>query len=407
ATFFPTLGINPIAGRFFTPEEDKFGNERVVVLSTALWKRLYSSNIAALNNSIQLNGDNYQLIGVAPEGIEEIYPNVDFWVPMAFSPRELSEERRGSLAYTMLARLKPGTTINHAQDVMTGVARNISSSDPDIFNIEVRPLTEEYVSDVRRPLFVLLCAVVAVLLISCVNVANLLLARATVRGHEIAVRAALGAGRSRIIRQLLTESLLIALLGGAVGMVLAFWGTKALLALAPSDLPRLNGVQLDLRILLLSFGVSLACGVIFGLAPALTASKTNLVTSLKDSERTDTPGAARQWLRRTFVIAEVAIALVLLISAGLLVRSFGKLLDVRPGFDPHNVLTLRMSLPGGGRYDKAKQVAAFYDDVIARVSALPGVVHAGAAYQTPFTPGADNSVFSIRGRQRGPGEPPP
>src|ERR1044072_2939599 len=165
---------------------------------------------------------------------------------MAFSPRERSEERRGSLAYTMLARLQPGTTLNHAQDVMTGVARNISGSDPDSFNIEVRSLTDEYVSDVRRPLFVLLCAVIAVLLISCANVANLLLARATVRGHEIAVPAALGAGRGGIVRQLLTESLLIALLGGALGMLLAVWGTKALLALAPSNLPRLNAVQIDL-----------------------------------------------------------------------------------------------------------------------------------------------------------------
>ncbi len=406
ATFFPTLGINPVAGRFFTPEEDKFGNERVAVLSAALWKRLYNSNTAALNNSIQLNGDNYQLIGVAPEGIEEIYPNVDFWVPMAFSPRELSEERRGSLAYTMLARLKPGTTLKHAQDVMTGVAKNTSGSDPDIFNIEVRSLTDEYVSDLRRPLFVLLCAVIAVLLISCANVANLLLARATVRGHEIAVRAALGAGRGRIIQQLLTESLVIAVIGGAFGILLAFWGTKALLALAPSTLPRVSGVQIDLRILLLSLGASLLCGMIFGLVPALTASKTNLVSSLKESEAKDTASGTRLWLRRTFVVAEVAIALVLLISAGLLVRSFSKVLDVKPGFDAQDVLTLRMSLPNA-QYDKMTKVAAFYDNVIARVSSLPGVIHAGAAYQTPFTPGADNSVFSIRGRQANPGDPPP
>jgi putative ABC transport system permease protein len=406
ATFFPTLGINPIAGRFFTPEEDKFGNERVVVLSTALWKRLYSSNSGVLGSSIQLNGDNYQLIGVAPETIEEIYPNVDFWVPMAFSPRELSAERRGSLAYTMLARLQQETTLKHAQDVMTGVARNISGSDPDIFNIEVRSLTDEYVSDVRRPLFVLLCAVIAVLLISCANVANLLLARATVRGHEIAVRAALGAGRGRIIRQLLTESLVIAFLGGALGILLAFWGTRALLALAPSTLPRLGGVQVDLRILLISLGASLVCGVIFGLVPALTASKTNLVSSLKESERTDSANTTRQWLRKTFVVTEVAIALVLLISAGLLVRSFSKVLNVKPGFNSQNVLTLRMSLPGA-QYDNETKVAAFYDNVLARVAALPGVLHAGAAYQTPFTPGADNSIFSIRGRHAGPGAPPP
>ena len=406
ASFFPTLGINPVAGRFFNPEEDRFGNERVVVLSAGLWKRLFNSNNAVLNNAIQLNGENYQLIGVAPEGIEEIYPNVDLWIPMAFSERELSEERRGSLAYTMVARLKRGTNINQAQSIMSGVARNISRKDPASFNIEVRSLTDEYVSDVRRPLFLLLCAVLAVLLISCANVANLLLARATVRSHEIAVRAALGAGRSRIVRQLLTESLLIAVLGGAFGMLLALWGTRALLALAPSALPRLNGVHLDVRILLFSFGISLVCGVVFGLVPALTASKTNLVSSLKESERTDSGGITRQWMLRTFVVAEVAMALVLLISGGLLVRSFGKLLNVRPGFDPHNVITLRLSLPST-QYNNAAKVAAFYDSVLARISSLPGVLHAGAAFQTPFTTGGDNSMFFIRGWQASPNDPPP
>ncbi len=404
ATFFPTLGVNPAAGRFFIPEEDRIGNERAVVLSTALWKRLFASNPSILDSSIQLNANSYRIVGVAPEGLQEMYPNIDLWVPMAFTPRELSEERRGSLAYTMLARLKQGTTLQQAQTSMTAIAHNMAGTDPDIFNIEVRSLTDEYVSDVRKPLFVLLCAVIAVLLISCVNVANLLLARATVRGHEIAVRAALGAGRSRIVRQLLTESLLIALIGGVLGMLLAVWGTKVLLALAPSELPRLSAVQVDLRILLLTIGASLVCGVIFGLVPALTASKTNLVSSLKESERTDS--GTRQRLRRTFVVAEVAIALVLLISGGLLVRSFGKLLEVRPGFDPQNTLTLRMTLPGE-QYNRAVKVAAFYDQVLARVSALPGVQHAAAAYQTPFTPGADNSMFSIRDRHARPGDPPP
>ena len=398
ASFFSTLGINPFAGRFFNPEEDRFGNEHVAVLSAALWKRLFNSNTAVLNNPIQLNGASYQIIGIAPEGIEEIYPNVDLWIPMAFSPLELSEERRGSLAYTMIARLKRGTTIKQAQNIMSGVAQSIAGNEFGSFGIEVRSLTDEYVSDVRRPLFVLLCAVLVVLLISCANVANLLLARATVRTREIAVRVALGAGRTRIVRQLLTESLLIAVLGGALGMLLAFWGTKALLALAPSTLPRVSGVHLDLRIFLFSLGVSLVCGAIFGLVPALTASKTDLVSSLKDSERTDSAGASRQWLRRAFVVAEVSMAVILVISAGLLVRSFEKLLDVRPGFDAHNILTLRLSLPGA-QYNKAAKVAAFYDDVLGRVSGLPGVVHAAAAFQTPFTPGGDNSIFSIRGRE--------
>ena len=406
ASFFPTLGINPVAGRFFNPEEDKFGNERVAVLSAALWKRLFNSNNAVLSNPIQLNGDNYQLIGVAPEGIEEIYPQVDLWIPMAFSARELSEERRQSLGYTMLARLKRGTNISQAQSIMSGVARNIGEKELGSFNIEVRSLTDEYVSDVRRPLFVLLCAVVAVLLISCANIANLLLARATARGHEIAVRVALGAGRSRIVRQLLTESFLIAVLGGAFGMLLALWGTKALLALAPSNLPRLNGVHLDIRILLFSFTISLVCGVIFGLVPALTASRTNLVSSLKESERTDSAGVTRQRLRRTFVVAEVAIALMLLICAGLLVRSFSKVLDVHPGFDPHNVLTLRLSLPGT-QYNTAAKEDAFYDSLLPGIASLPGVLHAAAAFQTPFTPGGDNSIFAIRGLQRGPNDPPP
>ncbi|HTG85925.1 MAG TPA: ABC transporter permease [Pyrinomonadaceae bacterium] len=405
ATFFPTLGINPVAGRFFKPEEDQIGNERVVVLSTALWKRLFSSDTNVFNNSIQLNADRYQVIGIAPAEIEEMYPNIDLWVPMAFTPRELSEERRESLVYTMVARLQQGTSLQRAQDIMTNVARNTGAKDPNIFNIEVRSISDEYLSDVRRPLFVLLCAVIAVLLISCANVANLLLARATVRGHEIAVRAALGAGRMRIIRQLLTESLLIAVVGGVFGIVFAVWGTKALLALAPADLPRLSVVQVDLRILVISLGASLVCGVIFGIVPALTASKTDLVSSLKESDRTDS--GSRHWLRRTFVVAEAALALVLLISAGLLVRSFGKLLDVKPGFDPQNVITLRLSLPGGPQYDKAKKVAAFYDAVLERVSGLPGVQHVGAAYQTPFTPGADNSTFHIRGWHPDPGDPPP
>jgi predicted permease len=405
ASFFPTLGLNPAVGRFFALEEDQVGNEHVAVLSYAFWKRAYNSNTGVLSSTIQLSGESYRVIGVAPEGIEEIYARFDLWIPMAFTARELSEERRGSLAYTMLARLTRGTNISQAQSVMTGLARKIAGSQPNDFNIEVRSLTDEYVSDVRKPLFVLLCAVVAVLLISCANVASLSLARASVRTHEIAVRAALGAGRMRIIRQLLTESLLLAALGGAIGILFAAWGTRALLSLAPRDLPRLGLVHLDLRVLLISFAVSLACGVIFGLVPALTASRTNLVNSLKESERTDSASAVRNRLRRAFVIAEVAAAFVLLVCAGLLVRSFSKLLDVRPGFDPHNVLTLRISLPST-QYTSAAKVAEFYDSLLPRISGLPGVTHAAAAFQPPFMQN-DNSIFMIRGWHADPNTPPP
>jgi putative ABC transport system permease protein len=219
------------------------------------------------------------------------------------------------------------------------------------------------------------------------------------------VRAALGAGRGRIIRQLLTESVLIAVFGGSLGMLLALWGTKALLALAPTDLPRLNAVQLDVRVLLVTLGISLVCGVIFGLVPAITASRTNLVSTLKESERTDS-GLARQRLRRVLVISEVATALVLLVAAGLLEKSFQKILDVRPGFDQHNVITMRVSLPGT-QYDSAAKVAGFYDGVLTRIAGLPGVVHAASAFQTPFTPGGDNSMFSIRNRVAGANDPAP
>jgi len=405
ASFFPMLGINPIAGRMFNAEEDRVGGEHVVVLSETLWRRIFSSNPSVINSSIQLNGESYQIVGVAPRGIEEIYPNLDLWIPMAFTERELSEGRRLSLFLQMVARLKKGTNTKQAQAIMTGVARSIGGKDSS-FGIEVRSLNDEYVSDVRRPLFVLLCAVLVLLLISCANVANLLLARASVRGREIAVRAALGAGRWRIVQQLLTESLLIAIIGGVLGILFAFWGTKAILALAPSTLPRVSAVHLDLRVLLFSVLVTIASGLVFGIVPAVTASKTNLVSSLKDAERGDSAGSSRQWLRRGFVVSEVALALVLLISAGLFVRSFGKLLEVKPGFDPHNVLTLRLALPGS-QYDKGTKIDAFYDDALARISALPGVEHAATAFQTPFTSGGDNSIFSIRDRRAGPDAPPP
>jgi putative ABC transport system permease protein len=405
ATFFSMLGVTPVAGRFFTEEDDRFGNQHVIVLSSRLWKRLFNIDGGVLERTIQLDGESHQIVGVAPADLEQLYPKTDLWVPMAFSPTELSEQRRWSLSYTMLARLKQGMNIGQAQATMSKLAQDKAGDHPDDFKIEVRSLTDERVSDVRKPLVVLLFAVVAVLLISCANIASLLLARASTRTHEIAVRSALGASRARIVRQLLTEALLLAVIGEALGVFLAWWGTGALIALAPQNLPRLSEVRLNVGVLMVSLAVSLACGVLFGLIPALTASRTNLANSLKESGRTDSASKSRHRLLGGLTVAEVALASVLLISAGLLFRSFGKLLDVRPGFDPHNVLTMRIALPRT-RYTDIQQVVAFHDTVLQGVAALPGVQHAAFANQPPFMDG-DNSVFSIRDRQAGPNDPAP
>jgi putative ABC transport system permease protein len=405
AGFFSLLGVYPVAGRFFSDEEDRFGNQHVIVLSSRLWKRLFNSDSGVIEKMIQLDGESYQIVGVAPADLEQLFPRDDLWVPMAFSPAELSEGRRGSLTFTMLARLKPGYGIDQAQAVMSNIARTIAGDHPDDFNIEVRSFTQERVEDVRKPLFVLLGSVVVVLLISCANIASLLLARASTRTHEIAVRSALGATRVRIIRQLLTEAVLLALFGEAVGVFLAWWGTSALIALAPSNLPRLSEVRLNPVVLVFSLLLSLGCGIVFGLAPAFTASRANLAIALKEAGRTDSASPSRHRLLGGLTVAEVALAMVLLISAGLLVRSFARLLDVRPGFDPHNVLTMRIALPRT-RYTNFQQVAAFQDNVLERVASLPGIEHAAFANQPPFMDG-DNSMFSIRSWQARPDEPAP
>src|SRR5262249_45732729 len=292
-----------------------------------------------------------------------------------------------------------------AQAAMTSVAQNTSGMSGD-FNIEVRSLLEEKVGDVRKPLYVLMGAVAVVLLIGCANVANLMLARAGERAQEMAIRAAVGARRGRLIRQLLTESLLLATVGGALGVVLARWGIEALHSAAPVNLPRLGQFQLDSGVLWFTLGLSAACGILFGLVPALPASRTDLATSLNESGRGSSVGRGRDRLRQALVLGGGALCFALLVSAGVLVRSFARLLNVHPGFNPRNVITMRLSLPRSA-YPDSVRIGAFYDSVLQRVAALPGVEHAGAAFQPPFTPGGDNSIFKIRNYQGGPDEPPP
>ena len=407
AGFLPLLGIEPVIGRTFTQEDDRYGAHPVAMLSFRLWRQFFNTNAAALGQPLTLDGKSYEVVGVLPARIEQVYPNVDIWIPMAFSPAELSEQRRSSLAYDMLGRLKTGVGVRQAQSAMAGIARNTAAGNhSSAFGIEVRPIIDEQVGDVRGPLYILLAAVFVVLMISCANIASLLLARASGRARELAIRIAVGAGRARLMQQLLTESLMLSVLGGTLGVLLARWGLKALVALAPPDLPRLDAVALDARVLFFALLVSLGCGIVFGLFPAFAASKINLVDSLKESGKSEAAGASRQRFRGGLVITEVALAFTLLFSAGLLLRSFGRLLDVKPGFNPHNILTMRLVLPHNQQPDY-KHAAGFFGSLLQRVRALPGVRDAAVADEPPFTPGGDNSVFSVRNYQPGPGKPEP
>jgi putative ABC transport system permease protein len=399
ASFFPMLGVAPVAGRMFTEDEDHYGAGNVCVLSYRQWKQLFNNQAGAIGSSIQLDGQGYQIIGAAPRALEEIYPKVDIWVPAAWSPAQLYENRRWSLYTNMLARLKQGVTFAQAQSAMDALSQTLQYGVSGSA-LEVRPLPDQKFGEVRKPLYLLFCAVAVVLLISCVNVASLLLARGSARSREIAVRMALGAGRLRVERQLLIESLMLAMTGGLLGLLAGIAGTPVLTAIAPRDLPRIDAVRVDSGVLLFTLAISLACGVAFGLAPAIAASKTDLVTALKDAVRSSA-GRMSERVRQVLVITEVALALVVLISAGLLARSFAKVLDVNPGFNSKNVLTARIALPE--TYNRQK-LSVFYDTLLQRVSALPGITGAAVAYEPPLMDG-DNTVFTIRNRQAAPDEP--
>ena len=409
AGLFPLLGVRPVAGRVFTAAEDLYGAQHVVLLSQNASERMFGSDQGSIGKRLQLDGESYEIIGVIPRTLEVIYPDVELWTPMAFSPRELNEERRWSLTFAMLGRLRSGVSLAAARAVMATIAARMNGSlDSSIgtFGIEVRPFVEEHVGDVRQPLYILLGAVSLVLLIACANIANLMLARGTARSREMAIRAAMGAARGRIVTQLLTESLLLAVLGGALGLLIAEWGCQLLIRMAPANLLRGTAIGLDPVVLLFTLTVSIVVGVLFGLAPALEAARKDLAGALKEGGRSSQEASGRQGLRKTLVISEVALAIVLLICSGLLLRSFEKLLEVKPGFDPANVLTAQVSLPRTKYTDEAK-VASFSDALLARVSSMPGVLHAAMADQPPLTPGLDNSVFSIRDYHPGPKDPQP
>lgn len=395
SNLFSTLGINPLRGSTFQPEHDRNGN--VVMLSHDLWQRRFSSDPNIVGKTITLNGQGYSVVGVMPATFE--FPvqteKVELWVPLVFTAEEQSEEMRGLHRLAVVGRLKPGVTEQQAQSEMATIARRLAEQYPQVnTNITARavPMLDEVVGNVRPALFILLAAVGCVLLIACANVANLLLARATARSKEIAIRLALGARRSRIIRQLLTESVLLALAGGVLGLLLAVAAIYVLFYINPQSIPRLEEVGIDVRVLGFTFLVSLLTGILFGIAPAIQASTGDINETLKEETGKTSAGLHKSRIRNVLVVSEVALALLLLISAGLLIKSFLNLQRIDPGFNAKNVLTVRVPLPAN-KYSEPPQARAFYQQLLDPVKGLPGVEHAGVTTSIPLT--GWNSIFSF------------
>ncbi|HEX8187723.1 MAG TPA: ABC transporter permease [Pyrinomonadaceae bacterium] len=405
ANFFQALGVAPALGRGFTPEEETAGRNRVAVISHGLWRRRFGASPKALGQTLTIAGNPYTVVGVTPPDFKtpviEKQPQV--WVPVVFN---LAETARRSDYLSVIGRLKAGATAEQARAELSGVAARLAEQYPASnagWGVTVAPLHEKVVGDVRSALWVLMGVVGFLLLISCANVANLLLARAAARRQEFAVRSALGARRGRIVRQFLTESVLLSLAGGALGLLLAAWGVELLVALSGGDIPRLDEAGLDARVLGFTFAVSLATGLFFGLLPALSASKADLAESLKEGGgRGPTAGRGSRRLRDSLVVAEIAVAVVMLAGAGLMIRSFLRIQAVDPGFRPENILTLDLALPRA-KYKENSQVTAFYDQLTARAAALPGVERAALVDALPLNGGSILS-FVIEGRPELPPE---
>jgi len=403
AGLFPTLGIGPILGRAFTINDEARGSAHVALLSHELWRRLFSRDRGAIGARLKLDGDSYEIVGVLPETLETLYPQVEAWVPAKFSAESLTEEHRWYVDYTMVARLRKNVSLQQARAAM-GIVAVRFNKEGFKFGIEVRPIVDEQVGDVRGPLYTLLAGVGLVLLVACSNVASLLLARNASRFREIAVRAAIGAGRARLVTQLLTESLLLSFLGGAFGLLLAYASLAGLIRMAPADLPHVDAIRLDSDVLFFTLAVSFIAAIVFGLVPSALSARTDLAKTLKEGGRGTGSSRVGRRLRSVLVTSEVALALVLLVGSGLLLRSFAKILDIQPGFDPANLLTMRVSLPSA-IYSNPTQLPMFSNILLDRISAVPGVVHASIATGIPFASDGYNGTFEIRSRQKQANEP--
>ena len=402
ANFFSLLGVNAAMGRTFTADEDKPGANKVVVLSHGLWQTRYGGDPKIVGRDIELNSEKYTVVGVMPADFQFEFPDIRLWTPIAFTPEQIAN--RGNHYLEVVARLKPNVTVAQANADMQAIMSRIAAAYPDDAagtSANVVPLHEQLAGDVRRPVIMLLVAVAFVLLIACANIAGVLLSRAAARQREIAVRAALGASRWRIVRQLLTESVLLGVLGGCLGVLLALWTFSFLQQMIPAGLRASTTLTLDLPVLGFTLAVSLLAGIIFGLAPALAASRADLNDALKQGGGRGVFGTAQRWLRSSFVVAEIALALVLLVGAGLLIQTLAKLRGQYAELHLEHVLTARTDLLGD-RYRTHEQRVAFYDGVLQRVAHLPGVTAASFTTAAPLLRKGGSNGLTLEGHENDP-----
>ena len=414
ANFFEALGARPVLGQTFTPEQDQEGAAPTAIISYRLWQKEFGADYKVLGKSLTLNGHTVSVVGVMPRDFEfpggaNMIPGLQFatkndiWMPLAMTAEE--RKNQGSLNLALLGRLKPGVATNQAENETRAIEAGLPLGTIG-YTVNLIPLQKQMVGNIQRLLLVLLATVTFVLLIACANVANLLLARASSRQKEMAIRGALGAGRRRIMRQLLTESLLLSFIGGLLGFLVAIWGTPLLVSFIPEKVPRIHEINVDMRVLGFALLISFITGVLFGLAPAWQASRVDLNESLKEGARGTTAGLRQNRLRAFLIVSEVSLAVVLMIGAALLTKSFVRLLDVKPGFDPSHTLTMEVALPTlpPSKYADEQEQAAFFQQLLERLNNSPGVIAAGAVLSLPLTGAEESTNLFIEGRPKLPAE---
>jgi putative ABC transport system permease protein len=411
ADYFRVFGVQAALGRTFAPGDDQSGHEKIVVLSDGLWKRRFGGRRDIVGTKLLLDGEPFDVVGVAPAGFRDFFSRqAELWTPLAFEPEQFGDDRRTNEFLQFVGRVRPGMSVDLAARDMRALGEQLKHDYRDAYppdwSLETRALSEQGRRQVRPALLVLLGAVGLVLLIACFNLANLLLARASGRTRELAVRTAIGATRGRLVAQLLAESLVLSVAGGLIGAALAFWAVRGLTAWNPSDLPWLADVGVDARVLLFALALSLVTGILFGILPALYASKGDLHAGLRDGGRTGADGPQGRRVRRLLVVAELALALTLLVGAGLLVRSFDRLLQVSPGFDPDRVITFNVALPVT-RYASDAAKIGYWHALRSRLAAVPGAIAAGATSTLPFSGDWSTGSFTVEGYQPPRGQPGP